>query len=295
MYVSFKMKRLLLLLFMVVSAIAICFFITSSMINISPSVSKNVSSSVTKTEITLPVLMYHGIKKDTSAQNKYVISPDEFESDLKYLKENGYKTIVVADLLEYFDNGKPLPEKPIMLTFDDGCLNNYTYAYPLLKKYNEKMILSPIGKYIDEYTESGDKNPAYAQADWNTLREMVDSGLVELQNHTYDMHESQGRIGASQKTGESDEDYKTALTADLTKFNKRMKAELNITPTAFVYPYGAMSKISPDIVKELGFRASFDCASKINIIKSEDDLHEIHRFIRPHGKSAAEILENIDT
>lgn len=286
MYVSFKLNRLLLPSFTVISVIAMCFLISSNIIN--------VSSSDTKTEITLPVLMYHGIRKDTHAQNKYVISPNEFESDLKYLQKNGYKTIVVADLLEYFDNGKPLPEKPIILTFDDGCLNNYTYAYPLLKKYNEKIILSPIGKYIDEYTENNDKNPAYAQADWNTLREMLNSGLVELQNHTYNMHESHGRIGASQKAGESDEEYRAALTADLIKFNERMKSELDITPTAFVYPYGAMSKISPDIVKELGFRASFDCASKINIIKDEEDLHEIHRFIRPHGKSASEILTRIE-
>ena len=57
--------------------------------------------------------MYHGIRKDNSAQNKYVISPDEFESDLKYIKENGYETIVVADLLEYFDNGKALKEKEV--------------------------------------------------------------------------------------------------------------------------------------------------------------------------------------
>lgn len=62
------------------------------------------------------------------------------------------------------------------------------------------MILSPIGKCIDEYSKNGDKNPAYAQADWNTLREMLDSGLVEIQNHTYNMHASIGRVGASQKS-----------------------------------------------------------------------------------------------
>lgn len=290
MYVSFKFKSLLLLLFTVICTAITCIITTTNIV----STSAAEANAKTNTEIRLPILMYHGIKVDTSAQNRYVISPDEFESDLKYLKEKGYNTIVVADLLEYFDNGTPLPENPIMLTFDDGCLNNYTYVFPLLKKYNSKIVLSPIGKYIDEYSENGDKNPAYAQADWQTLREIADSGLVELQNHTYDMHESQGRIGASQKDGESDEEYKKALTADLKKFNERMKAELNITPTAFVYPYGAISETSPDIIKELGFRASFDCAEKLNIIKSEDDLYGLHRFIRPHGKSASEILAQIE-
>lgn len=142
--------------------------------------------------------------------------------------------------------------------------------------------------------QNGDKNPAYAQADWNTLREMSDSGLVEIQNHTYNMHASIGRVGASQKIGESDEEYRKNLSEDLKKFNERMKAELNITPTAFTYPYGAISKNSPDIIKELGFRASFDCSEKLNHIKSEADLHELHRFIRPHDKSSAEILSKIE-
>lgn len=283
MYLSLRLKHIVVSI-IIVLALSVC-IITPNVASI-PAASSNV-------EVKLPILMYHSIRKDSSAQNRYVISPEEFENDLKFLKENDYNTIVVADLLEYLDNGKPLPDKPIMLTFDDGCLNNYTYAFPLLKKYNAKIVLSPIGRYIDEYSESGDKNPAYAQADWSTLREMADSGLVELQNHTYNMHKSTGRIGASQKTGESDEDYKKALTADLNKFNERMKAELNITPTAFVYPYGAMSDTSHEIVKSLGFRASFDCAEKLNIIKSEDDLYEMHRFIRPHGKSVSEILPKI--
>lgn len=284
MYLSLRLKHIIIPI-IIVLALSVCIVVTPK--------TAGVPASSADVGIKLPILMYHGIRKDSSAQNKYVISPEEFENDLKFLKENGYDTIVVADLLEYFDNGKSLPDKPIMLTFDDGCLNNYTYAFPLLKKYNAKIVLSPIGRYIDEYSENGDKNPSYAQADWSTLREMADSGLVELQNHTYNMHEPTGRIGASQKTGESDEDYKKALTADLNKFNERMKAELNITPTAFVYPYGAMSDASHEIIKDLGFRASFDCAEKLNIIKSEDDLYEMHRFIRPHGKSVSEILSKI--
>ncbi len=286
MYALFKVNRLLLSSATVIGILILSLIISSGVIS-SP-------SPQSRKEITLPVLMYHGIRKDHSAQNKYVISPEEFEADLKYLKENDYETIVVADLLDYFDKGKQLPEKPIILTFDDGFLNNYTYAYPLLKKYNAKMILSPIGKYIDEYTESGDQNPAYAQADWNTLSEMAESGLVELQNHTYDMHASSGRIGASQKSGESDEEYRLALKADLTKLNNRMKEKLGITPTAFVYPYGAISKTSPEIIKELGFKASFDCSNKINIISSKDDLYGLHRLIRLHGKSVRDILSDAE-
>ena len=55
----------------------------------------------------------------------------------------------MADVIDFVLNGTPLPEKPVMLTFDDGYYNDYVYAYPLLKKYNSKMVFSPIGRYVD--------------------------------------------------------------------------------------------------------------------------------------------------
>ena len=101
-------------------------------------------------EIILPIIMYHSLLKDEKYQGKYVLSPDLFESDLKYLEQNGYTTIVIQDLIDYFDKGTPLPEKPIMLTFDDGYYNNYLYAYPLLKKYNSKAVISINGFYTEK-------------------------------------------------------------------------------------------------------------------------------------------------
>ena len=68
--------------------------------------------------INLPILMYHSILKDNSRAGKYVISPDTIEQDMLYLKDHGYTTVVMADLIDYVENGTPLPEKPVMLTFD---------------------------------------------------------------------------------------------------------------------------------------------------------------------------------
>lgn len=138
--------------------------------------------------IALPIIMYHGIIKDESRPGTYVVTADEFESDLKYLKENGYTTVVVQDLLDYVKKGTPLPKKPIMLTFDDGFYNNYVYAYPLLQSYGAKMVLSPVGSFTDAFTKSGDKHAAYSYLNWEDIKTMSDSGLVEIQNHTYDLH-----------------------------------------------------------------------------------------------------------
>ena len=82
--------------------------------------------------VEVPILMYHGILKDKKLQGKYVIGPDLLESDLCYLKEHGYTAVVMQDLIDY-TNGGDLPEKPIMITFDDGYYNNYLYAFPLMK------------------------------------------------------------------------------------------------------------------------------------------------------------------
>lgn len=107
--------------------------------------------------VRVPVIMYHAVMDDASRLGKYVISPEELESDFKWLSENGYTAILSEDLINYTENGAALPEKPILLTFDDGYYNNYLYAYPTAKRYGMKFVLSPIGKYADLYTETPDK------------------------------------------------------------------------------------------------------------------------------------------
>ena len=136
----------------------------------------------------LPIIMYHGLLKEEARQGKYVLSPARFESDLKYLKENGYHTVVVQDLIDYVEKGVPLPEKPVMLTFDDGYYNNYYYAFPLLEEYDAKIVISPICRYTDEYSQAEDAHPNYSHITWDNINEMIDSGRVEIQNHSYNMH-----------------------------------------------------------------------------------------------------------
>lgn len=245
------------------------------------------------TTIHFAVIMYHGLVKDTSLQNTYMINPNLFESDLKYLKENGYNTIVIKDLTDYFEKGKQLPENPVMLTFDDGYYNNYYYAYPLLKKYNSKAIISPIGYTADAEQTTDKKNPAYSQCGWNEYKEMVNSGLIEIQNHTFNMHKNiNGRKGASIKKGENYEEYRNIFIEDVGKFNQRMYEELGYKPNAFTYPFGAKSEETLKVIKEMGFKAALDCEEKITEIETKEDLYEIHRFLRPNNMSTSDFFEN---
>ena len=233
--------------------------------------------------IDLPIIMYHGLLKEEKRQGQFIISPNLFEQDLRYLQENGYTTVVIADLIAYVQEGKPLPEKPVMLTFDDGYYNNYLYAFPLLKQYNCKMVLSPIGRYTDEYTQNKDTHANYAHCSWDAVREMMASGLVEFQNHSYNLHSiDSGRKGAKKKAVESLVDYRTLLVEDVMKMQTRMREETGYTPTAFVYPFGAVSSESLPILKELGFQATLICESHINAITRDPEcLYGLGRYRRP--------------
>ena len=245
-------------------------------------------------KIKLPIIMYHHISKKASALGDYVITPNQFESDLKFIKQKGYETITSQNLVDYFDGKFDLPEKPIMITFDDGYLSFYEYAYPLLQKYNMKAVLSVIGKYSDLYSDCDDRNINYAHVTWNNIKEMRKSGLIEMANHTYDLHTLNDRKGSAIKSGESGDCYKTMLASDLKTLQNKLKEVTGITPVTFTYPFGRVCKQSYSIIEEMGFKVSFGCEEKINYIDKENPyLYKLKRFNRVHGKSSETFFKNI--
>lgn len=237
--------------------------------------------------IRLPVIMYHGLCSKTERRNNYMIDPACFEEDLVYLKDNGYQTIFISELIGHFEKGTPLPEKPVLLTFDDGYLNNYTLAYPLLKKYNMKAVVSPIASEADKAENEKYRSDLWSQCKWSQLREMAESGLVEIENHSFDLHKNKGtKKGAAAMPGESYENYSKRLSDDLALANEIIMQQTGYKPCAFVCPFGAISKDTGKIVKQCGFKAMLDCENKINTLTCTDDLFHIHRFIRPDKISA---------
>ena len=271
-------------------AAIITLFVAASVLLVSADSSKVDNNN----KIALPIIMYHHISEKSSSLGNYVVSPEQFENDLKYIKELGYTTISVDELIKFSEGKFDMPEKAIMITFDDGYLSFYEYAYPLLKKYNMKAVLSIIGKYTDLYSECDDHNVNYAHVTWDNISEMSKSGLVEIENHTYDMHILNERKGCTIKSGESEDCYKTTLSSDLTIVQEKIKNATGKTPLAFTYPFGRMCKQSYDIIKEMGFKVSFGCEEKVNYLDKENpDLYKLKRFNRSSGKSSAEFFKNI--
>ena len=282
MYLTLRMNRLRVSAVSALLAAAIFFGMLGS-----------VPKSSSKREIRLCAVMYHGLIKEKNNQNKYMIDPQSLENDLKYLTENGYHTIFVSELVGYIKNGTPLPEKPVLLTFDDGYYNNYTYAFPLLKKYGCKAVISMIGIEADKAEKEKNKNPLYSECGWTELREMTASGLVEIQNHTYNLHQIKNGVqGAGQLGGEAPEEYKKRLAEDIERFNEASVRELGKKPECFTYPFGAKNSLTEEIIEKMNFSAAMDCEEKTNEITSQKDLMHIHRYLRPGNQSSEDFFLN---
>ena len=249
---------------------------------------KDAVPAAARPSIRLPILMYHKVLKNSSSLGKYTISPIELEKDLIYIKEQGYTTVTVEDLVAFVYNDISLPEKPIMLTFDDGFLSYYTYVLPLLEKYESKAIMSIIGEYVDASSEDPNLNP---YLNWSQVAELSASPFVEIQNHTYAMHKLSNRKGCTILVGESYDEYKKVIVNDVGYLQLLISGKTGYTPSAFTYPFGAICKECKKILKEMGFLASLSSTSGVNILSGdEDELYELKRINRPSGINHAEFF-----
>ncbi len=128
----------------------------------------------------IPILMYHSITDTVSKENENsCVETSLFEAQIKSLLDNGYTPINFKDLSDYLDGNRSLPEKPILITMDDGYLNNYTNAYPIYKKYNVQATL-----FVSPYYMQEDNTERHFG--WRAAQEMEDSGLIDIQSHGYD-------------------------------------------------------------------------------------------------------------
>ncbi|MBR4874497.1 MAG: polysaccharide deacetylase family protein [Clostridia bacterium] len=240
----------------------------------------------------LPIIMYHHILKEKGKLGKFVISPDEFEEDLKYLKSEGYETITADALIRYKEENEPLPEKPVMLTFDDGYLSYAEYALPLLEKYGFCAVVSVVGAYTDEYTKNNDRCVSYAYMNWEDIKSLSDSKNTEIQNHTYDMHKiSGGRQGCAKMKGENKEKYQKIFYEDVKKMRDLIYENTGKQANCFTYPFGFMCSEAEEEIKKMGFKMSLSCAEGLNFINQDSSLFKLKRFNREHNRPIRKILE----
>ena len=246
--------------------------------------------------IAVPILMYHALTRRESKVNDYTIPVSLFESDVRYLKEHGYTAITMTELIDYVYGEKQasLPEKPVILTFDDGFCNNYNYASPILEKYGMKAVISVIGKPSEETSAAEYRAEEFCSLTWEQIREMAESGLWEIQNHTWDFHDiKNGRRGASRKNGETEAEYEALLSADLQKLQGRLKSLTGTAPNTFTWPFGAYTEECRPLLKALGFKATLSCNGGVNRIKKGDteSLYLLKRNLRDPESPIIDLLQ----
>ena len=242
-------------------------------------------------EIVLPILMYHDVSY--AKPGKDVVTPEELRSDLVWLREAGYHPVTMARVIDWVDEGVPLPEAPIVLSFDDGYLSAYDRVLPLLREMEMPMVLSVIVKSADEFSSYRPGKGRFAHAVWSQLRELADSGLAELQNHSYDLHRALGGgWGCDRLPGESRGAYAERLAADVLLAQERIWTETGRQCTVFTYPYGRYGPESEETLRELGFRATLTCDFGVNLLRRDPDcLFGLKRICRSHGADLPALLE----
>lgn len=243
----------------------------------------------------LPIIMYHHVSEKQNLLNDFTITPEQFENDLIYIRENGYESISMEQLLDYLENGTPLPNKPIMITFDDGHESFYHYIYPILKKYDEKAILSVVGEFSQAFSENEDGNIDYSYLTWSQINELSKSENVEIGNHTYSLHSmDNGRKGCDIKYNEDISTYKEFLENDVMKLENNISNYTGLNSAVFTYPYGIFSDATKETIIKMGFNAIFTCFEVVNIIEDNTDfLYNLGRFNRPNSANTEAFFNKI--
>ena len=228
--------------------------------------------------VKIPILLYHDFVTtvpDSDPDNfNYINTPQSYEENIKALLEDGYTFISFQELNDA-NNGKiSLPEKPILVTFDDGYASNYEYIFSILKKYNVKVsifvVTDKIGKEVD-----GKK-----YLSWEQCREMQDSGLVEIFNHSK-RHVFYDKLPVRQIRDDVIESYKI-IEEKLGSKNLKV----------FAYPYGAYTKETVWTLKLNGMDMQvYDLGMNYSNDFNKD---YIKRMNIPCEMTGAEIIEEIN-
>jgi peptidoglycan/xylan/chitin deacetylase (PgdA/CDA1 family) len=196
----------------------------------------------------LPVLMYHHVVEDGQECNDMTVTVSRLREDLQWLKDNGYTTVLPRELAA----GEALPEKPVLITFDDGYRSNYNLAFPIFQEFEAKMVIS-VMVYMQD-------NAASDFITWAMCQEMVDSGLIEIGSHTYLLHnlderggsfDPQGVNGVQRKPEESDGDFQARVLDDIQRSYDLIAEKLEVSPTFFAYPFGLTEPDADGLIREL--------------------------------------------
>lgn len=240
----------------------------------------------------LPVLMYHSVCINKNASSPYILAPEIFEEDMRYLTSRGYRTVFFSDVINYVKNNGSLPDKPVIISIDDGFYNSLTNVLPILKKYDLLANVNVVGEFTKEGESDPNRSPAYSYLSWEDIRTLSGSGRIEIGSHSFGMHSTSPRNGCKIMPGETKEHYEETLKTDLSRLKDEMYEKTGLTANVFAYPFGAACEEAVPVLRSLGFEAALTCEEKINLLTRDNDLlFHIGRINRASGLTTEEFME----
>ena len=183
----------------------------------------------------VPILMYHYISKPPEDADEYrtdlSVTPDQFREQLSYLKDNGYTTIDLYDLSQAIVSQIELPEKPIILTFDDGYLDNYENAFPVLQEFGYEGTFFVVTEFIDKQREG--------YMTWAMVEEMARSGM-RMESHSRTHPDLRGIS-------------RERLIWEILGSQETLAAHIGYIPRYFCHPGGWYDEATIQMLQELNF------------------------------------------
>lgn len=188
--------------------------------------------------VKVPVLMYHYVRRGINPKDKEAyflsVTPENLDSQFAFLTQNNFQTISLNDLYDSLTNRVPLPPKSVVITFDDGYRDFYTDAFPIIKKYNLRVVSFYVADYVTY--------PGYMN--WDMLREINNSGLVDIESHTLH-HPNLTKISL------------VDARREIFDSKKVLEQGLGKKVNYFNYPYGAFNPLIVNLVQQAGYKMAF--------------------------------------
>lgn len=243
------------------------------------------------------VLMYHSIVTRDSYGGMYAVPLSRLEDDLAGLQARGYHFVSPRMLLDFVDEGAALPEKPVLLTFDDGYRNNFTLLPGLLERYDAYGVVAVVGRYCDAAPSPEKDTSPHISIGWEELEKIAaECSRLTLASHSYDLHETGPRLGSGLLPGESQAHWQEVFCRDAQQMTQALEEHLGSRPWIYAYPFGVIAPGADDLLQAIGFRMTFSCREERCVLRQGDGscLLSMGRFNRDGRLSSEEFLEKVE-
>jgi peptidoglycan/xylan/chitin deacetylase (PgdA/CDA1 family) len=254
-------------------------------------------------------ISFHDVVDQPSDLGTDSVTTKTFVQFLDWLKGTGWHAVSLDEVSAAARGDRRLPDKAILLTFDDGYRSLYTRVFPLLKAYGFPALAAVVGSWMEEGSDGtvlyGDREATVLYGDkkvprsnfisWDEAREMQESGLVEFASHSYDLHRGvranpQGNLTPAAvtwqydprtRTYEDDAQHIARIRADLIHSRTMMEANLGRPPRAIIWPYGRRTGLALEAAKDLGFAFSMNLDPEPAFTSALDAIPRYYPSERP--------------